>query len=167
MNAVAPLLQIRHLTTEFQVAGRVVRPVNDVSFDLYPGETLAVVGESGSGKSMTILSMLRLLPKLPGLRISGQVWFNGMDLLAAAPRAIRAVRGAGIGVIFQDPMSSLNPVLSVGDQICEALRLHDRALRGRGARERATQLLSRVNIADPARILDEYPHRLSGVCASG
>jgi oligopeptide/dipeptide ABC transporter ATP-binding protein len=156
------LLRVHDLTTTFHLSGGgVVRAVDHVSFQLRRGETLGVVGESGSGKSMTALSILRLVQP-PGEIHGGPVSFNGRtDLLELSERDMRAIRGAEIGFIFQEPMTALNPVFTIGDQIVEALRVHKRATRS-DARARAIELLEAVRIPDPARRLRDYPHQLSG-----
>jgi oligopeptide/dipeptide ABC transporter ATP-binding protein len=157
-----PLLRVQDLTTTFKIPrGGVVRAVDRVSFELRRGETLGIVGESGSGKSMTALSILRLVQP-PGEIHGGPVSFNGRaDLLELSERDMRAIRGAEIGFIFQEPMTALNPVFTIGAQIVEALRVHGRATRS-GARARALELLDAVRIPDPARRLRDYPHQLSG-----
>src|SRR5438105_9722849 len=155
----APLLDIQNLTVIFDVKPPVTA-VNDVSFQIAPGETLGVVGESGSGKSVTAFSILRLL-QLPGRIVSGSVRFQGRDLLALSEAEMREVRGAGISLIFQEPMTALNPVMRVGDQIAEALLVHGKATRA-GATARAVELLEAVHIADAQRRVRDYPHQLSG-----
>jgi ABC-type dipeptide/oligopeptide/nickel transport system ATPase component len=150
------LLDVRNLSVAF--GDRAV--VDDVSFQIARGETLGLVGESGSGKSMTAFSILRLLPPA-GRIIGGQVLFEARDLLALAEREMRAVRGARISLIFQEPMTALNPVMRVGDQIAEALTVHALAT-GRAARARAIELLDAVRIPDAARRARDYPHQLSG-----
>jgi oligopeptide/dipeptide ABC transporter ATP-binding protein len=159
--SVPPLLRVEELTTTFKVRGGVVRAVDHVSFELRRGETLGIVGESGSGKSMTALSILRLvLP--PGEIGGGPVSFNGRsDLLELSEREMRAIRGAEIGFIFQEPMTALNPVYPIGDQVAEALLVHGKARRSE-ARTRAIELLQAVKIPDPARRIRDYPHQLSG-----
>jgi peptide/nickel transport system ATP-binding protein/oligopeptide transport system ATP-binding protein len=154
------LLRVEHLTTVFDLASGPAPAVNDVSFDIRVGETLGLVGESGSGKSVTALSIVRLLQP-PGRVASGRIIFNGRDLLALSEPAMRQVRGAGIGFIFQEPMTALDPVWTVGDQIAEALRVHERAGKS-DARARATRLLEAVRIPDAGRRVDDYPHQLSG-----
>ncbi|MGB3337190.1 MAG: ABC transporter ATP-binding protein [Devosia sp.] len=151
----APLLSIRDLTITFG-ANHATR---GISFDIAPGETVALVGESGSGKSVTALSVLKLLP--PSARLSGQILFKGKDLVSAPPEELRAVRGNDISMIFQEPMSSLNPVHTVEKQIGEVLAIH-RGLRATAARKRTLELLDAVGIADPASRLAAYPHQLSG-----
>jgi peptide/nickel transport system ATP-binding protein len=156
----APLLDIQHLTVVFDGGASAVTAVNDVSFQIAPGETLGLVGESGSGKSVTALAILRLLQP-PGRIAGGQVLFEGRDLLALSEREMRAVRGARISLIFQEPMTALNPVMRVGDQIAEALTVHGLAT-GADARARAVELLDAVHITDAARRARDYPHQLSG-----
>jgi peptide/nickel transport system ATP-binding protein len=156
-----PLLSIRRLTTEFRTDRGAVRAVDDVSFDVPAGETLAVVGESGCGKSVTALSVLRLISDPPGRITGGQILFHGRDVLGLGARELEALRGGKIAMIFQEPMSSLNPVYTVGQQIVEALRLH-RPLSRSAARARAVELLTLVGIPAPAERIDAYPHQLSG-----
>jgi oligopeptide transport system ATP-binding protein len=158
---VEPLLAIRDLHTEFRTGTGIVRAVDGVSWDVGPGETVAIVGESGSGKSVTALSVLRLIAEPPGRITSGQIWFDGQDLLLLPPEAMRAVRGGAIGMVFQEPMTSLNPVLTIGRQITETLEQHRGLDRG-AAYQRAVELLVMVGIADAARRLKQYPHQLSG-----
>lgn len=155
------MLSVRDLTVQLRTADGLARAVNGVSFDVAKGECLAVVGESGSGKSVTMLSLLRLLPSPPAEILSGSVSFEGRDLLAATDRELREVRGGRIGFVFQDPMSSLNPVKTVGRQITESVTLHLK-LNGRAARERAIELLHMVGIPSPHKRLDSYPHQFSG-----
>ena len=155
-----PLLSVEGLTAGFDVGGQFVPAVSDVGFSLASGETLCIVGESGSGKSVSALSIIRLLP--PGGRITaGLIRFAGRDLLPLSPREIQQVRGAEIGFVFQEPMTALNPVLTIGAHIEETLRVHGRATR-RSARARALELLDAVSIPEPQRRADEYPHQLSG-----
>ena len=154
------LLDVAHLTAGFGANGRFVAVVRDVSFSVGPGETLGLVGESGSGKSVTALSIMRLL-QAPGRIASGSIVFRGTDLLRLSEAEMRKVRGAGIGFIFQEPMSALNPVFTVGDQIAEALVIHERVT-WRQARLRAVELLEAVRMTDPARRARDYPHQLSG-----
>jgi len=157
----APLLKIRDLTVTFASRGRrPVRAVDGVSLDVAAGSTVGIVGESGSGKSVTSLAALGLLGKR-GVQVTGSVEFDGEDLLNMAEDELRAVRGREIAMIFQDPMSSLNPVLTVGRQITEILERH-RGLRGAAARERAAELLASVGIGDSVRRLRSFPHQLSG-----
>ena len=157
----APLLSVRDLVTEFDTPDGVVRAVDQVSYDVYPGETLGIVGESGSGKSVTVLTLLGLIPQPPGRVVGGQALFEGRDLLSLEPSKLRALRGRDIGMVFQDPMTSLNPVHRVGAQIAEAMTAH-RGLSADEARGETVELLRRVGVPDPDRRFDEYPHRLSG-----
>jgi len=153
-------LEIRNLRTVFPGPAGPLPIVDDVSLAVRPGEMLAVVGESGSGKSMTFMSALGLIAA-PGRVELGTVRVGGVDLVGLAPEALRACRGSMISMIFQDPLSGLNPVFTVGDQIVEVLRAHRRISR-RQAREKAVELLERVQIPDPRRRLDDYPHQFSG-----
>jgi peptide/nickel transport system ATP-binding protein len=155
------ILQIEELRTHFSTDDGVVRAVDGVSFEVRAGETLALVGESGSGKSVTALSILRLLPTPAGKVVGGRVIFQGRDLLALPPAAMRRVRGREISMVFQEPMSSLNPVFTCGEQIVEVLVLHERMAR-REARARAVELLEWVGIPAPEQRAAEYPHQLSG-----
>ena len=156
-----PLLSVRDLRTELTSEEGVVQAVSGVSFDLYPGEVLAIVGESGCGKTMTALSILGLLPRGSGRVVAGEVRLDGEDLLAASPRRMRQIRGAEIAMIFQEPLTALNPVQRVGDQIAEMIRTH-RPVRRSEARRRAAGLLDQVGIPDAARRARSYPHELSG-----
>jgi peptide/nickel transport system ATP-binding protein len=155
-----PLLRLDRLTTVFPIDGRWVPVVDEVSLTVASGETVGLVGESGCGKSMTALSILRLVPP-PGRIAGGAVWFRGRDLLGLRERELRAVRGAQIALVFQEPMSALNPVLPVGRQIAEALVVHGRAST-RAARRRAVELLAEVHVPEPERHAEAYPHQLSG-----
>jgi ABC-type dipeptide/oligopeptide/nickel transport system ATPase component len=155
-----PLLDVQDLTVTFTGAGAPVTAVDHVSFRMAPGETLGLVGESGSGKSVTAFAILRLLQP-PGRITGGRIGFEGRDLLGLSERDMRAVRGARISLIFQEPMTALNPVMRVGDQIAEALTVHGLAGRSGGQR-RAVELLESVGIAEPARRSRDYPHQLSG-----
>ena len=156
-----PLLSLRHLVTAFDTDEGYLRAVDDVSFDVYPGKTLGIVGESGCGKSVTALSILRLIPSPPGVIEAGEAFFGGRDLFKLPESEMRAVRGNDISMIFQEPMTSLNPVYTVGSQITEAIRLHQRVSR-RAAKARAVELLDLVGIPAPAERIDSYPHTLSG-----
>jgi oligopeptide/dipeptide ABC transporter ATP-binding protein len=156
-----PLLDVRDLHTEFRTGAGIVRAVDGVSYTVEQGETVAIVGESGCGKSVGALSILRLIPDPPGRITRGQVLFLGRDLMSLPNAQMREVRGGDIGMVFQEPMTSLNPVLSIGRQITETVEQHcgvDRA----AAHKRAIELLGLVGIADPARRLKQYPHELSG-----
>ena len=156
-----PLLEVRNLRTYFDTPAGTVRAVDDVSFTVSAGETFALVGESGCGKSVTAYSILRLLPCPPGRIVSGEVLLEGRNLLDLPADEMRQVRGGKIGMIFQEPMTSLNPVYSAGSQIVEAVRLHRRESK-RAARLLAIEMLAKVGIPDPARRFGEYPHQLSG-----
>ncbi|HEX5004990.1 MAG TPA: ABC transporter ATP-binding protein [Gemmatimonadales bacterium] len=156
-----PLLEVENLRVAFPATAATSHPVDGVSFSLARGELLAVVGESGCGKSLTALSLLRLVPP-PGQILPGSALrLDGADLLALGPSEMRAVRGRRIGMIFQDPMTSLNPVFTVADQISESVRAHTRVSK-QDARARALSLLQEVGIPDPEERLDSYPHQLSG-----
>ncbi len=156
-----PLLDIRDLQTEFRTGSGILRAVDGISYTVEAGETVAIVGESGSGKSVGAMSLLRLIPEPPGRITGGEVLFAGRDLLKLPEEALRQVRGGEIGMIFQEPMTSLNPVLTIGRQITEVLEQH-RGADSAAARQRAEQLLDLVGIADPTRRLKQYPHQLSG-----
>ena len=155
------LLSVRNLRTVFGTGSGELVAVDDVSFDVAAGEVVGLVGESGSGKSVTALSIMGLLPQPPGRVASGEIRFDGRDLLQLSPRAMRAMRGSAIGMVFQEPMTSLNPVFTIGDQIAETIRIHQR-LGQRAARERAVEMLEKVRIASPRQRMDDYPHQLSG-----
>ncbi len=157
---VEPLLYVRDLHTQFHTDDGVVKAVDGISFDLAPGETLGIVGESGSGKSVTALSILRLVSR-PGRIVEGQVRFKGRDLLTLTEAQMRDVRGNDIAMIFQEPMTSLDPLYTVGDHILEAVSLHQN-LRGQEARRAAVAALAAVGIPDPERRIDAYPHQMSG-----
>ena len=163
MNAPAgdPLLEVRDLSVEFQTRKGVARVLEGVSFSLGRGSTLGVVGESGCGKSMTALAIMRLIPDPPGRITAGSVRFEGTDLLRLDDAAMREIRGNRVSMIFQEPMTSLNPVFTVGEQIAEAVRLHQRLDR-RAAHARAVEMLDAVGIPAAARRVDEYPHQFSG-----
>jgi peptide/nickel transport system ATP-binding protein len=162
MNApAAPLLEIDGLKTHFFTRDGVVRAVDGISFAVYPGETLAVVGESGCGKSVTSLSILRLIASPPGRIVAGRIRFQGRNLLDLTEPQMRKLRGNEISMIFQEPMTSLNPVLTVGRQIAESLIVH-RGLTRAEAMSRAAEMLRLVDIPEPQRLLGEYPHQLSG-----
>ena len=156
-----PVLQVTQLNTRFKTRTGDVHAVNSVSFDLKPGELLGVVGESGSGKSVTMMSLLGLLPSPPAMVSGESVLFDGLDLLRCSDEQLRAIRGARIGFIFQDPMTSLNPVFTVGYQIMEPLREH-MGLDKAAAHKRAWELLDLVGIPDAERRLKDYPHQFSG-----
>jgi peptide/nickel transport system ATP-binding protein len=154
------LLEVENLQTHFRTPDGVNRAVDGISFHVSEGETLAVVGESGCGKSVTAMSILRLVPEPPA-KIAGAIRFEGKELLALPEREMRGIRGNDISMIFQEPMTSLNPVLTVGRQLGETLRLHERIDRDT-AEARAVEMLTLVGIPEPRRRLSEYPHQLSG-----
>ncbi len=156
-----PLLKLENLQTHFFTDDGVVRAVDGVSFEIYPGETLAVVGESGSGKSVTALSILRLVASPPGRIVGGRILFKGRDLASLSSAEMRQVRGKEISMIFQEPMTSLNPVYTCGEQIVEALVLHE-SIDRKAARARAVEMLKLVGIPLPEQRVDEYPHQMSG-----
>jgi oligopeptide/dipeptide ABC transporter ATP-binding protein len=157
----APLLEVKNLVTTFHTDEGELRAVDGVAFQIEQGETVGLVGESGCGKSVTSLSILRLIPEPPGKIASGQILFEGKNLIDLTEREMRSVRGNQISMIFQEPMTSLNPVYDVGDQIVEAIRLHQKKSR-KEARERAVDLLALVGIPSPKTNANAYPHELSG-----
>src|SRR6202035_4330135 len=158
---IEPILDIADLRTWFFTRDGVVRAVDGVSFHVIPGETLAIVGESGCGKSVTALSILRLIPSPPGRIVSGAIQFAGRDLLGLSEAEMRQVRGNEISMIFQEPMTSLKPVLTIGRQIAETLSLHH-GLGHRAALAKAADMLRLVDIPESARRIGQYPHQLSG-----
>src|SRR3954471_18631782 len=149
-NPDAPLLELRDLNIAFNTERGQIRPVRDVSYSIYPGQTLALVGESGCGKSVTSLSILRLIPMPPGRILGGKVMFDGRDLRSLSEKEMRRVRGKDIAMIFQEPMTSLNPVYTIGDQIGEAVTLHQKVSGGK-AMQIAEDAMNDVGIADPRR----------------
>ncbi|HEY0525665.1 MAG TPA: ABC transporter ATP-binding protein [Stellaceae bacterium] len=157
-----PLLDVRDLRTYFATDDGEFRAVDGVSLSISPGWTLGVVGESGCGKSITSLSIMGLVPQPPGRIAGGQVLFDGADLLKLPPSALRDLRGSALSMIFQEPMTSLNPAFTVGNQIVEVVRRHRRATSRAGARDHAVEMLRKVGIPSPERRVDEYPHKLSG-----
>jgi len=156
-----PLLSVRDLVVEFSTRYGPVRAVDKVSFDLYPNETLGIVGESGCGKTVTGLALLRLIPSPPGRIVQGQILLEGRDLVALPEEQMQALRGHEISMIFQEPMTALNPVLTVGTQMIDVLRRHRRLTR-RQAKAEATDMLAKVGIPVPDKRIDEYPHEMSG-----
>ena len=157
----AKLLEVKGLRTQFFTQDGVVHAVNGITYDIDEGETLGIVGESGCGKSVSVLSIMRLIPQPPGKIVGGEVWFDGRNIMDLQEDEVRQVRGNRIAMIFQDPMTSLNPVLTVGTQVGEALQLHmgmDKAQ----ARRRTIELLDMVNIPEAADRVDDYPHQFSG-----
>ncbi len=157
----ASLLEVRKLNTTFQTAGGLVRAVDGVSWNIEPGETVALVGESGCGKSVSALSVMRLVSEPAGRIESGEILYKGRDLLKLSEEEMRSVRGREIAMIFQEPMTSLNPVLTIGRQITEGLEIH-MGMNSEQARARALELLGLVGISDPERRLPQYPHHFSG-----
>ncbi len=157
----AVLLEVKDLRTEFYTQDGIVKAVDGVSYDLQEGETLGLVGESGCGKSVSALSILRLIPNPPGKIVGGSVMFDGEDLMRISEEEMRHIRGNRIAMVFQEPMTSLNPVLTIGRQLTESLELHLH-MNKRQARDRAAELLHTVGIPDAATRLDDYPHQFSG-----
>jgi oligopeptide/dipeptide ABC transporter ATP-binding protein len=160
-NVDNPLLEVTGLKTYFSTEGAIARAVDGVSFALFPNQTLAIVGESGCGKSVTSMSIMRLLATPPAKYAAGSIKYKGKELLAATEKEMQKIRGGEIAMIFQEPMTSLNPVFTIGDQIIEAVLLHQQVNR-RQAVAVAEKALHRVGIAEPARRLSEYPHQMSG-----
>jgi oligopeptide transport system ATP-binding protein len=161
LDGPAPVLEVTDLRTVFRTRDGAVHAVNGVSFEIAPGELLGVVGESGSGKSVTMMALMGLLPSPPAEITGGAIRYLGRDVRAMGEVELRALRGGGIGFVFQDPMTSLNPVFTVGYQLIEPIRAH-LGLSKRAARDRAGELLALVGIPDAARRLDDYPHQFSG-----
>ena len=157
-----PVLSIREMTVEFGTEDGVVKAVIGVNYDLFPGEILGVIGESGAGKSVSVMTMLDLIPKPPGRVVSGEAIFKGRDLLTMSKSELRDVRGGDIAMIFQDPMTSLNPVLKVGSQIAEAVLAHNSKASDADARRRAIELLELVGVPNAEQRFDQYPHEFSG-----
>ncbi|MCS7176958.1 MAG: ABC transporter ATP-binding protein [Candidatus Kapabacteria bacterium] len=157
----SPLLRIRNLRTYFRIEEQWAKAVDGVSLDIFPGEVLGLVGESGSGKSVTALSILRLIPDPPGRIVDGEIWLNGTNLLALPLEEMYRIRGGRIAMIFQEPMTSLNPVFTIGMQVTETILAHERVSEAE-ARARAIELLRRVGIPDAEKRLNDYPHQFSG-----
>lgn len=162
MSPAKPLLEVEHLETTFSTEAGKLIAVDDVSFEIHEGEVVGLVGESGCGKTVTSKSILRLIPDPPGKISGGQIRFGGRDLVKLSEREMRKVRGNEIAMIFQEPMTALNPVLRVGDQVAEALILHQPDMDRRERRSRVLELLTQVGIPSPNVRVDEYPHQLSG-----
>jgi len=156
-----PLLSVRDLVVEFSTRHGPVRAVDNISFDVYPDETVGIVGESGCGKTVTGLTLLRLIPMPPGRIVQGSILFEGKDLTKLTEKEMQAMRGADISMIFQEPMTALNPVFTVGNQMIDVLRRH-KGMSRKQARETAIDMLARVGIPAPGKRIDEYPHQLSG-----
>jgi oligopeptide/dipeptide ABC transporter ATP-binding protein len=157
-----PLLSVRDLAVEFSTEDGIVHAVNGVTYDVYPGEVLGVVGESGSGKSVGVMSLLGLIPQPPGRITSGEAVFGGKNLLKMSSRQLRDVRGGDIAMIFQDPMTSLNPVLRIGSQLAEAITIHRPHMKREQVRQRVLHLLDLVGIPNPEARYKQYPHEFSG-----
>jgi oligopeptide transport system ATP-binding protein len=157
----ADLLNVQGLETQFRTREGIVHAVNGVSFHLKEGETLGIVGESGCGKSVTVMSMMRLIPTPPGKIVAGEAWYQGKDLLKMSDEEIRHIRGAQISIVFQDPMTSFNPVLTIGQQVSEPLEIH-MGMSKKQALDRAVEMLSLVNIPKAKDRLNDYPHQFSG-----
>ena len=157
-----PVLSIKNLVVEFKTDDGMVHAVDGISYDIFPGETLGIVGESGSGKSVSTLSILGLIPQPPGRIVSGTAMFKGKDLLQMKKRELRAVRGDEVAMIFQDPMTSLNPVLKVGYQLSEAIKTHYPKVSDGDVRKRVVDLLTLVGVPNPDQRYDQYPHEFSG-----
>ncbi len=160
-NGGPPILEVDDLVTRFHTPEGTVFAVNGVSFSLHEGETLGVVGESGCGKSVTMLSILQLIPRPPGKIVRGRAMFHENDLVKLSSEEIRHVRGAQIGMVFQDPMTSLNPVITIGKQVAEGLMIH-MGMNKQEAMKRVVELLQLVGIPEPEKRLDQYPHQFSG-----
>src|SRR5207244_3203978 len=157
-----PVLSIRDLAVHFTTDDGVVRAVDGLTYDVYPGETLGIVGESGSGKSVSTMSILGLIPTPPGKIVSGEAMFQGRDLLKLSKKELRKVRGNQMAIIFQDPMTSLNPVLKIGFQLGETIKAHHPGTKDSEIKKRGIQLLSTVGIPQPERRFEQYPHEFSG-----
>jgi oligopeptide/dipeptide ABC transporter ATP-binding protein len=161
VNSMSDLIQVKNLQTSFFTPEGEVRAIDGVSFEIGEGKTLGLVGESGCGKSVTSLSIMRLIPSPPGKIVGGEIFYRGRDLLRLSNEEMRKIRGNEISMIFQEPMTSLNPVFTVGNQIGEAIKLHQ-GLGKRETREKTIEMLRLVKIADPESRVDAYPHQLSG-----
>ncbi|HOO27464.1 MAG TPA: ABC transporter ATP-binding protein, partial [Lachnospiraceae bacterium] len=162
MNSIKePLLYVQDLSVDFRTAEGTVHAINGLDYELYPGEILGIVGESGSGKSVSSLSAMRLIPDPPGRIVSGQILFQGNDLVKETEKNMEKIRGNQISMIFQEPMTSLNPILTCGFQIAESLMIH-RGLKKKEAMKEALQLMKDVGIADAKKRMHEYPHQMSG-----
>jgi oligopeptide/dipeptide ABC transporter ATP-binding protein len=156
-----PIIEIKNLRTYFKTDDGIARAVDDVSFSVYPGETLGIVGESGCGKSVTSLSMMKLIPQPPGYFAGGEILYRGRNVLDIPERDMREIRGNKIAMIFQEPMTALNPVFTIGNQIEEAIIVHQ-GLNAKDAREKTIEMLKLVSIPSPEQRVDDYPHQLSG-----
>jgi oligopeptide/dipeptide ABC transporter ATP-binding protein len=161
-SAAEPILSIRDLAVHFTTEDGVVQAVDGITYDVYPGETLGIVGESGSGKSVSTMSILGLIPQPPGKIVRGEAYFKGRDLLKMSKKELRHVRGSEVSMIFQDPMTSMNPVLKVGFQIGEAIKTHHPDKKDDEVKEQAVGLLRLVGVPNPERRYEQYPHEFSG-----
>jgi peptide/nickel transport system ATP-binding protein len=161
MDNMEPLLKVKNLNTKLQIGSNTFSVVDDISFELHPGKTMALVGESGCGKSMTALSIMRILPNPPALASTGEVIYKNQNILHLSEKEMRNIRGSSIAMIFQDPTSALNPVYTIGDQLFEVCELH-LGLYGAAAEERSIKVLNEVGIPYPRERLQDYPHQLSG-----
>src|SRR4051812_36568182 len=157
-----PILSIKDLVVEFKTDDGVVHAVDDITYDVLPGETLGIVGESGSGKSVSTMSILGLIPQPPGRIASGTAMFKGRDLLKLKRRGLQKFRGDEVAMVFQDPMTSLNPVLTVGFQLSEAIKTHYPKVKGDEVKARVVELLRLVGVPNPDTRFDQYPHEFSG-----
>jgi ABC-type dipeptide/oligopeptide/nickel transport system ATPase component len=157
-----PVLSIRNLVVEFKTEDGIVHAVDGLTYDVYPGETLGIVGESGSGKSVSTMSILGLIPQPPGRIVSGEAWFKGRDLIKLSKKELRKIRGDEVAMIFQDPMTSLNPVLKVGSQLGEAIETHYPKEPDSRVKSRVVDLLRLVGVPNPEQRYDQYPHEFSG-----
>jgi oligopeptide/dipeptide ABC transporter ATP-binding protein len=157
-----PLLAIRDLAVEFRTEDGVVHAVDGITYDVFPGETLGIVGESGSGKSVSTMALLGLIPQPPGRIVSGTAMFNGVDLLKLSSKELRRFRGDEVAMVFQDPMTSLNPVLKIGFQLGEAIRTHYPKESNEAVKKRVVDLLRLVGVPNPETRADQYPHEFSG-----
>ena len=155
------LLEVKHLKTHFYTEEGIARAVDGMDFVIKKGQTIGIIGESGCGKSVSALSIMQLVPIPPGKIVEGEIWFEGVNLLKQSPEEIRKIRGNDISMIFQEPMTSLNPVYTIGNQIMESIILHQK-LDKKNARRKAIEMLDLVGISSPAKRIDEYPHQLSG-----
>jgi oligopeptide/dipeptide ABC transporter ATP-binding protein len=157
-----PLLSIRNLVVEFATDDGIVHAVDGVTYDVFPGEVLGIVGESGSGKSVSTMTILGLIPQPPGKIASGEAVFEGRDLLKLSKKQMRAVRGRDVAMVFQDPMTSLNPVLTIGYQLGEAIKVHQKDLKDEAVKQKVIDLLRLVGVPNPERRYGQYPHEFSG-----
>jgi len=156
-----PLIEVKNLEVQFEVRGVTLRAVDNVSFSIAPGETLGLVGESGCGKSVTASAIMRLIPQPPGRISGGEVWFDGSDLLRIPESGMRMIRGNRISMVFQEPMTSLNPVFTVGDQVAEVIRLHQKLSR-KAAMEKVVEVFRQVGISAAETRVGDHPHKMSG-----